>query len=234
MSLAGGLQEAAFVRYLLWVHRSSRIRVEGGPAEGAIVTFWHEALLSALAATAGMPGIAIYLWEQPGSGAMTRLLRKLRFEVILARADNAYGVREVRCWLRRPGAIVAITLDGPNGPRQVAKAGVVRLARMANAPLRPLQVIAPKALELPSWDRCVVPAGRDEIILRLLEPPPVEATPPEAARWIEECLKRTAAPHPARGPRLGDMPFHAWARACTLPLAWGKLAVNDAAATYRH
>lgn len=53
--------------------------------------------------------------------------------------------------LLRKGRHVAITPDGPRGPARVAKPGVVKIAKMAKAPIQPFAVRASSEWHFASW-----------------------------------------------------------------------------------
>lgn len=57
----------------------------------------------------------------------------------------------------RKGWNLAITPDGPRGPRCKVRAGVVKLAGMTGAPLIPLAFSASRRLVLTSWDGFLIP-----------------------------------------------------------------------------
>lgn len=57
----------------------------------------------------------------------------------------------------RAGNSVAITPDGPRGPREQLKPGVLQLAQLTGAPLVPLAAAATRAWWFESWDRFLVP-----------------------------------------------------------------------------
>ena len=59
--------------------------------------------------------------------------------------------------LRERGALVAITPDGPRGPRMRVQLGAARLSIMTRAPVQPITFAARRAKVLRSWDRFVVP-----------------------------------------------------------------------------
>ncbi|MGH7457606.1 MAG: lysophospholipid acyltransferase family protein [Longimicrobiaceae bacterium] len=69
------------------------------------------------------------------------------------------GAAAVRGLLRHleGGRSVAVTPDGPRGPREVLKPGVVALARASGAPMLPVAAGASKAWWLGKWDRFLVP-----------------------------------------------------------------------------
>ncbi|MEZ4753974.1 MAG: lysophospholipid acyltransferase family protein [Bdellovibrionota bacterium] len=53
----------------------------------------------------------------------------------------------------RDGNFVAITPDGPKGPRHKAKQGVIKLAQLTEAPIYPSAIAVKHAWEFSSWDR---------------------------------------------------------------------------------
>ena len=55
------------------------------------------------------------------------------------------------------GGCVALTPDGPRGPNQVMRDGVVTLARMSGAPVFLFGLAASRAIGLKSWDRTRLP-----------------------------------------------------------------------------
>jgi lysophospholipid acyltransferase (LPLAT)-like uncharacterized protein len=57
----------------------------------------------------------------------------------------------------RAGHSMSITPDGPRGPREVLKPGVVQLAQLTGAPLIPLGAAADRGWWFTSWDRFLVP-----------------------------------------------------------------------------
>ena len=61
---------------------------------------------------------------------------------------------------------VAFTIDGPRGPRFVAKRGPVLLARMSGAAITPFYVAVEKAWVLNTWDRLMVPKPFSRIHVR--------------------------------------------------------------------
>lgn len=57
----------------------------------------------------------------------------------------------------RAGHSMSITPDGPRGPREVLKPGVVQLAQLTGAPLIPLGAASDRGWWFTSWDRFLVP-----------------------------------------------------------------------------
>jgi lysophospholipid acyltransferase (LPLAT)-like uncharacterized protein len=57
----------------------------------------------------------------------------------------------------KEGSNVAITPDGPKGPRQQVKSGVIELARLSGMPILPVAFGSQPRTILKSWDRFLVP-----------------------------------------------------------------------------
>jgi lysophospholipid acyltransferase (LPLAT)-like uncharacterized protein len=66
------------------------------------------------------------------------------------------------------GGHVALTPDGPRGPRRVAAAGVAQLAAVTGAPVLPVAAQTRPRWTLRTWDRMVLPLpwGRGVMVIR--------------------------------------------------------------------
>src|SRR3989449_4698250 len=118
-----------------------------------IYTFWHNRVF-----------LATYFWRRRGIVVMTsqsfdgeyiaRFIK--RFGYGAARGSSTRGatgaiVEMVR--LMRAGCPTAFTIDGPKGPRYVAKMGAVLLAKKTGNPILPFTITARKSWEAKkSWD----------------------------------------------------------------------------------
>jgi lysophospholipid acyltransferase (LPLAT)-like uncharacterized protein len=59
--------------------------------------------------------------------------------------------------LIKSGMAVAITPDGPRGPKEVVKQGIARLSIKTGAPIYPLTFSTNRGKKLNSWDEFLVP-----------------------------------------------------------------------------
>jgi len=122
-----------------------------------IAAFWHQRLLM-------MPFL-------PRRGRVGMLISQHRDGEFIARAVKLFGVDAVRgsttrgglSALRgmirsfRAGANLAITPDGPQGPKHVVQIGVVELARQTGAPILPVTYSASCRKVFGSWDNFILP-----------------------------------------------------------------------------
>ncbi|MGH9566731.1 MAG: lysophospholipid acyltransferase family protein, partial [Candidatus Angelobacter sp.] len=65
------------------------------------------------------------------------------------------------------GWTVAFTIDGPQGPRHVAKPGPVLLASATGVPMATFYVAVEKAWVLKSWDQCLIPKPFSRALMRM-------------------------------------------------------------------
>ena len=70
----------------------------------------------------------------------------------------------------KDGWDLGITVDGPRGPRQQVKAGVLAVSRKTGAWVVPVCVAYQKAWKLRTWDEMLVPKPFSEVVVRYGEP----------------------------------------------------------------
>lgn len=148
---------------------------EGGGA--VVVAFWHESL----------PLIpALWWWSEAQNPAMRahvlisrnrdgRLIADLidpwRIKSIAGSSDKnrkkkggAAALRRMQVLLRR-GGLIALTPDGPRGPRRQAQQGAIALASSVKKPIIPIGATC-QGIRLNSWDKMVIPVpfGRGHFV----------------------------------------------------------------------
>ncbi|MGE0606545.1 MAG: lysophospholipid acyltransferase family protein [Pirellulales bacterium] len=121
-----------------------------------ICVFWHESLLIAAHANRGR-GIHIMISQSRDGEYITRVAERLGYHAIRGSSTRG-GMRAVRAMARAAGeARLAITPDGPRGPRHVFQMGAVYLASRTGLPIIPIGLAYSKAWRAKSWDRFVIP-----------------------------------------------------------------------------
>jgi lysophospholipid acyltransferase (LPLAT)-like uncharacterized protein len=125
--------------------------------ERIIVAFWHGRLLMM---PFGYPGqTATILISQHRDGEyITRIAQWLGYTVVRGSATRG-GARAFKQLLQclRESSNLAITPDGPKGPRQQVKSGVIELSRLSGMPILPVAFGACPRTILKSWDQFLVP-----------------------------------------------------------------------------
>jgi len=140
---------------VIGVHNAIQVRSEGEPAIGA---FWHRCILS-----------AVWIWRERGivvlntvnfDGQWTRrVIERLGFGTAQGSSSRG-GVEGLAAMAQslEAGRHVAFTIDGPRGPRYVAKPGPVILARRTGRPISVFHIGVERAHTFQkSWDLFQVP-----------------------------------------------------------------------------
>lgn len=66
----------------------------------------------------------------------------------------------------RKGACLAITPDGPRGPKCIVKPGAAQIALQTKAPIITISIIAKNAWRLSSWDRFLIPKPFSKVVIQ--------------------------------------------------------------------
>src|SRR5271168_3828809 len=140
---------------MIGIHNAIQIRDSGEPAIGA---FWHRCIFP-----------AIWIWRHRGIVVMNtvnfdgqwtrRVIERLGFGT--AQGSSSRGAIEGLTIMGKrleEGKHVAFTIDGPRGPRYVAKPGAVILARRTGCPVSVFHVALERAHTFEkSWDLFQLP-----------------------------------------------------------------------------
>lgn len=104
---------------------------------------------------------------------------------------GAAALREVVRVLKQ-GTAMAITADGPRGPLQRMKPGLIVAAQLAGVPIIPTTASADHAWRMKSWDRFLVPKPFSRVLLEYGEPVvvPRAASEQEVAALGDEVQRR--------------------------------------------
>jgi hypothetical protein len=123
----------------------------------AIYCFWHRCVF-ACGYLFRNHGIRVLTSRSYDGECIARVIEKLRFRAI--RGSSSRGAVSALRELQREleaGAFVAFTIDGPRGPKYVAKPGPIHLSRATAAPIFCFYVAVERAWILKSWDAFMLP-----------------------------------------------------------------------------
>ncbi|MGE5254327.1 MAG: lysophospholipid acyltransferase family protein [Planctomycetaceae bacterium] len=162
----------------LYGERFEKSRDPGRPVIGA---FWHQRLL--MMPFFPRPGKTGMLISQHRDGEIiARLIKYLGIDSVRGSTTRG-GFSALRGMVRfyREGGNLAITPDGPQGPKHVVQPGVIELARLTGSPIFPMTYGASRKKALNSWDHFIVPIPFCRIVYIWGEPVwvPRESKPEE-------------------------------------------------------
>ena len=150
------------LRLMGWTWRAS-FTFEEGAIQGlneihpGIFPFWHRCVLPATWLFRKRR-LAVMTSQSLDGEFIARVIQ--RFGFVPVRGSSTRGGQRALLEMGKivnEGYGVAFTIDGPRGPRFVAKKGPVLLARMSGAPITAFYVAAERAWVLNTWDKMVIP-----------------------------------------------------------------------------
>jgi len=167
--------------------------------EPAIGAFWHgRMLMMPLLWPRGRP-IGMLISDHADGRLIARAIGRFGHHAIVGSTTRG-GTAAFRALLRTlaGGVTVAVTPDGPRGPRMRVAGAVVDLARLSGRAIVPVSYACSRRLVMRSWDRFVVPlpfgrgvwiVGEPVRVPRDADPAAVEA----ARRTVEDRLNAITA-----------------------------------------
>jgi len=135
-----------------------------------IAALWHDRQLVCSWAYRGRGLVTMSSLSRDGQ-RMVDLLRMWGYRSVRGSSSEG-GARALIELIRltRDGAVAIMTMDGPRGPRHVAKPGVVPLARKSGALVLPVSFGCSSGWRLRSWDRLIIPRPFARVVLGCGDP----------------------------------------------------------------
>jgi len=164
-----------------------------GPA--AIWCFWHRSVMPA-AYRFRNQGLAVMTSRSFDGEYIARIIQKLGFSAVRGSSSRGgvgalLGMRKVL----EQGHCAVFTIDGPRGPRYVAKPGPVLLAQKTGVPISCFYIAVERAWILNSWDQMIIPKPFSRAVVYVSGPMsvPADATDTQMAalhQQMQETLER--------------------------------------------
>jgi lysophospholipid acyltransferase (LPLAT)-like uncharacterized protein len=169
------------------VHRRGTEHFEQFRRQGkpVVFVFWHGQLLPLVHYHRG-EGIVVLVSEHHDGEYISRVIERNGFGTVRGSSTRG-GTTGLRALVRaaRAGHDLALTPDGPRGPRGDFKPGALLVAQLTGAPIIPLAVGASRGRRLESWDGFLVPRPLSTVEIEYLAP---RFVPREATRSEIETL----------------------------------------------
>lgn len=211
--LAAGLLYAlarsvdATLRYVWTIHPTAESVVKSGPV---IFAIWHNRLALSLMLyqracrrwrtaehwTLTPPRMAAMVSASRDGGFLSRVLEHFGVQPVRGSTSRRgpQAMLELTTWAER-GYDLAVTPDGPRGPREVVQEGVLALAQLTGLPIVPVSYRLAWKYVVNSWDRFQVPLpfSRCDVFLDEALCVPREATEQERESARLELERRMRA-----------------------------------------
>ena len=135
--------------------------------KAVIYSFWHRAVFPAAWMWRRL-GIAVMVSRSFDGEYIARIIERLGF--VAVRGSSSRGGSEALRGMKdelQKGAAVAFTIDGPRGPKYVAKPGPVLLARSTGLPMAAFYVALSDPWVLKTWDEFMIPKPFSKALVRV-------------------------------------------------------------------
>lgn len=168
-----------------------------------VFTLWHGRLLPCTHFHRGQ-GIVTLVSQHRDGEYITRVVRKWGYTAVRGSSTRG-GLEALRELIQhlKQGRSLAITPDGPKGPREKMKPGPVLMAQRGGAPIIPVVSGADRAWFFGGWDRFLVPKpfarlkivyGEPVFVPRRADEAELQAIQDDVERRLGELMKRVEEP----------------------------------------
>lgn len=195
LAALGGWSLQAVLSTLRWeIVGAEHYRATWGAGIPTVFVLWHGRLLPCTYYHRDR-GLATLISRHRDGEYIARLAQKWGYETLRgsSRRGATAALRQIVRALRG-GKAVAITPDGPRGPRERVKPGALVAASMTGAPVVPASAGAQWAWRFNSWDGFMVPKPFSRVRVVFGEPlhVPPRATPEQLDAFAAEVEQRLA------------------------------------------
>ena len=168
---------------------------DGWGAPNGIWCFWHRCVIPAGYRFRGKQ-VAVMISRSFDGEYIARILARLGYRPV--RGSSSRGAVGALMGMRREledGHPAVFTIDGPRGPRYVAKPGPVMLAKKTGQPISCFYIAVKRAWILNSWDQMIIPKPFSRAAVYASAPirVPADATDEQMAAFhqqMQETLER--------------------------------------------
>lgn len=160
------LSLVAAIVYGLWM-KTIKVDFPSLPTGKSIFVFWHGTMFPLLYVYRNKK-IAVLVSRHRDGQIVGKILKWYGYNPVYGSSTRGgFSASRQIVELLKNGHRIAITPDGPRGPRYVFKEGPIRLSKITEVPLYLLGIKFSKPVELNSWDkfRLPLPFSRCEITI---------------------------------------------------------------------
>jgi lysophospholipid acyltransferase (LPLAT)-like uncharacterized protein len=138
-----------------------------------VYSFWHNCMIPAMYWCRDL-NVRVMSSDSFDGEYTGRIMQKFGF--VKVRGSSSKGAIRALLGMRRAledGWTVAFTIDGPKGPRYLAKPGPVTLSRSTGSPMVVFHFAVDRAWVLNTWDRAMIPKPFSRAFVRVSRAIPV-------------------------------------------------------------
>jgi len=157
-----------------------------------VYSFWHNCMIPAMYWCRDLD-VRVMSSDSFDGEYTGRIMQKFGF--VKVRGSSSKGAIRALLGMRRAleeGCTAAFTIDGPKGPRYVAKPGPVILSRSTGAPMVVFHIAIDRAWILKTWDKAMIPKPFSRALIRVSRaiPVPPDGDQEQYHRELQAALDR--------------------------------------------
>jgi lysophospholipid acyltransferase (LPLAT)-like uncharacterized protein len=150
-----------------------------------IHTFWHDRIFAGTYFFRRRR-IVVMTSQSFDGEYIARFIQRLGYGAVRGSSTRGgVGALVEMARLVRQGCPAGFSIDGPRGPRHVAKLGAVLLAKKTGQPVLPFGVNPERFWRLPSWDGMQIPKPFSRVRVRFA--PPIDVPPDADEATLDAC-----------------------------------------------
>ncbi len=155
-----------------------------------IYALWHGRMFVPLYCQR-LKGINVLVSEHRDGEIIAATLKRAGYGLVRGSSSHG-GIRALARMTRlaKKGQMTAFTPDGPRGPRQKVRPGIIYLAGKTGLPIVPLSSGAARKMHLRSWDRFLLPRPFSRAVFTIGEPIYIRGNPGNDIEANCELLER--------------------------------------------
>ncbi|RME87527.1 MAG: DUF374 domain-containing protein [Planctomycetota bacterium] len=164
----------------------------------AIYGFWHQRMLAFIMTHKGY-GVHVMISSHRDGEIITQIIRRFGFDAVRGSTyrQGAKALKEMMEILQQ-GKDIAITPDGPRGPKYTLQKGIIHLAKATGLPIVLGSYGASACWKARSWDSFMVPKPFSRIAIVVSQPIliPSDISKEEFEKWrqkVEKMLREITA-----------------------------------------
>ena len=154
-----------------------RVKYEGDPevypqrykTSKKIYCFWHNRILG-LAFTQKKRNVGILISSHFDGEIIARIVKRMGYYPLRGSSTRGGATGLLSMLKNEAVRHLAITADGPRGPKGEVKPGVVYLASKSQLPVIPVSFDASNKWVLSSWDNFQIPKPFSKVVVRMGKP----------------------------------------------------------------
>jgi lysophospholipid acyltransferase (LPLAT)-like uncharacterized protein len=147
-----------------------------------VLCCWHQQFFSAIRHFGEYSHLhpALMISQSKDGGIIAGVAERTGWDIVRGSSSRGGAMAlEVMASRLRERKLAGHVVDGPRGPAGTVKAGLIRLAQLADASIAPFHILADKAWFFDSWDRFMVPKPFSRVRLCFLSPMELSISGPE-------------------------------------------------------